>query len=365
MAFDFLKNIFGGSGESILGIDVGTSSIKIVQLKKSSGRVVLETYGAISLGPTAGVEAGRATNLPPEKVSDALRSVVSESGATAKSCGVAIPSGASLMTIIELPELRKEELNKIIPNEARKYVPVPMEEVTLDWWVIPKFESSDDENRPVTPTKSEVLLIALHNETVNRYRDAVNGAKLSPAFFEVEIFSAMRAAMPEQLAPTMIIDMGAGTTKVYIIERGIVRVSHTISRGSQDMTLALAAALNVSVERAESIKRSARVSGDGQERQVTEVLMLSLEAIFGEANRTLLAFEKKSNRNVGRVVLIGGGAGLNGIVDVARKNFETPVELADPFSKMDAPAYLENVLKDAGPEFAVAIGAGLRRIGEI
>ena len=144
---DASKGIFNpGSAESAIGIDIGTSSIKIVEIKKKNGKAILETYGTVSLGPYADLDTGKITNLPPEKISLALKEVLKESGVSTKSSALAIPSQASLVFNLELPyQLKESELANIIPTEARKYIPVPMTEVTLDYFVLPKKENSFEE----------------------------------------------------------------------------------------------------------------------------------------------------------------------------------------------------------------------------
>src|SRR3990167_8865804 len=140
-----LGKLFGGSifgflhkGSSVLGIDIGSSSIKVVQLRRHRGAAVLETYGELSLGPYAGVEIGRATSLPAKNLAEALTDVLKEANVTAKSCALSIPFSASLISLIEMPALSDDQLKKMIPIEARKYIPVPITEVTLDWFILPE-----------------------------------------------------------------------------------------------------------------------------------------------------------------------------------------------------------------------------------
>src|SRR3989344_8400887 len=139
--FKAIADLFKKSGDSILGIDIGSSSIKAVQLRKRSGQALLETYGEIALGPYSGLEIGRATHLPAERLSEALNDVLRESNTTTKKCGIAIPLPSSMVSLIEMPALSPSQLATMIPLEARKYIPVPINEITLDWWVIPEDDS--------------------------------------------------------------------------------------------------------------------------------------------------------------------------------------------------------------------------------
>ncbi len=373
MQFPSFSRIFQKEEKSILGIDIGSSAIKIVQLRKKGETAVLETYGELALGPYAGGSVGQATNLPKEKIIEALNDLLKEKevNVSTKSCALAIPFSSSLMSLIEVPEVGPKELQNLIPIEARKYIPLPMSEVSLDWSLIPKdFVEIEDnpEGGPVLAKPREktldVLLVAIHNAVLQKYDAIVKASGLSATFYEIEIFSTMRAALDETIAPVMIFDMGAASTKLYVVERGIVRLSHTINRGSHDITIAIAKSLGLPIDQAEVMKRSVGLTDSG-DKDMKDIVHLSLEYIFAEANRVILNFERKYNKNLKKILFVGGGSALKGLATLAQESFETPVEMSDPFSKTETPAFLENVLKDTGPEFAVAIGLGLRKLREI
>ncbi len=370
---NFFTNLFSKKDTSVIGIDIGSSAIKIVQIRKRGGRAILETYGALSLGPYAGVSVGKATNLPIEKIVQALNDIIKESRVTSRRGGVAIPFSASLMSIIQLPAVSEKQLATMIPLEARKYIPVPISEVSLDWSIIPKDQIKSDrapdefENKKVAPAveKVDVLLVAIHNDIIAEYQDIVKRANLDAYFFEIEIFSTMRSVLDQHPEPVMILDIGAATTKLYIVERGGVRMSHTINRGSQDITNVLSTSLGMTIEQAEVLKRTRgyeRTEGEG--KNISDLMLLTLSFIFTEARRAMFAFEQKYSKNISRVVLVGGGASMKGVAGVAKNILQTEVFQGDPFAKVEAPAFLVDVLKKNGPEFAVALGIALRRLQE-
>ncbi len=368
------SNLFSKGAQSVLGIDIGSSSIKIVQLSRKNGHPVLETYGELSLGPYAGKAVGEATNLPLEKTIEAVADLLKEKevNITTRICGVAIPFSSSLMAVMEVPMLPQKELASMVPIEARKYIPVPISEVQLDWYMIPKDKSGDvlEAKKPEDPAqpsieKGEVLIVALHNETINNYKEIINRTALDANFFEIEIFSTMRAVLDDEIQPVLIVDMGASTTKLYMVERGILRSSHMINRGSHKITDELSKSLGISMTDAEYLKRDKGFAGEINGIEIKNVMILTLNYIFSEANQFVLAYQKKYNKNVSRIVLVGGGSALKGIVDVAKGIFQTEVVAGDPFGKVVAPAFLEKVLKDTGPEFTVSLGLALRRLQEL
>ncbi len=135
MAFS-LSKWFAKETHSVLGIDIGSSSIKIVQLRREKGRAILETYGAIALGPYGNVEIGRSTQLPVEKVVEALKDLLKEANATTSDASLAIPYTSSLVSVIKLPAAVENKLDQVMPLEARKYIPIPISEVQLDYQVV-------------------------------------------------------------------------------------------------------------------------------------------------------------------------------------------------------------------------------------
>ncbi len=375
MAIPFLDKFLGSllkkGAQSVVGIDIGSSSIKVVQLRKKGGKAVLETYGELALGPYAGIEIGRATNLPNEKIIEALRDLIKESNVTTKSAGISIASASSLLSFIRMPEMDQKQLATMIPIEARKYIPVPITEVALDWWIIPKQENSFSEfEKPPAPGEApkekgiDVLLVVIHNDVLSRLNEISSSAQLESSFYEIEVFSSMRSVVDQNLESVMIFDMGAGSTKLNVIERGILRSAHTINRGSQEITLALSRSLGVAVGDAEHIKRTIGISSEPDNKNVKEIITLNLDYIFAETNRVIQGYERKYNKAVSKIILTGGGTLLKGFLDLARSRFQTEVVAGDPFAKTEAPAFLEPVLRTAGPEFAVAIGIALRKLQE-
>lgn len=371
---DILKNLFSSSaGESVVGIDIGSSSIKVVQLKRKNGKAVLETYGELALGPYAGFQIGQATNLPPEKIVEVLKDVMKEANITTKNCGIAIPIKSSLVSTIEMPNFSEKQLNQMIPIEARKYIPVPISEVTLDWFVLPTEEDIPDESsedlpkdsKASTEKKIHVLIVAIHNDVLTRFSNMVTSAELEAGFFEIEMFSMVRAAIDQDTSPIMILDMGAAATKLCIVERGVVRNFHMIGRGSQDITLSISSALNVPIDRAEKLKRNFGSNLAEEDGQIKDVIGLVLDPILSESNSVILNYERKYNKNISRVLLTGGGVALSGFVEYAKGKLDTDVALALPFSKVETPAFLSEVLKKTGVGFSVAVGVALRRLQEL
>lgn len=362
-----LSSVFASNKfkDDALGIDIGSSSIKVVQLKKKGGKAVLQTYGVLSLGPYGKTDIGAVTNLQTEDIARALLDVIKESNVTTNSAVIAIPSLSSLIFTLSLPgKISESQLSKIVPIEARKYIPVPISEVALDWFVIPQeaesFETNtEDEN--IVKSNIEVLVVAIHNDTLSKYRDILKKTDLHSDSFEMEIFSNIRSSFNHDLAPVLLIDFGASKTKVSIVEAGIVRVFHVVNRGSQDITKNIAQSMAITFDEAEKLKRS--VGLDAKiDPKVANIISLSIDYIFSDINSVVLAYEKKYNKNISKIILVGGGSLLQGLLEGAKENFKIEVIYGNPFSKTEAPAFLGPILEVSGPEFAVAVGLALRQL---
>ncbi len=375
---DTVKGAFGkmsgqGQTDSVIGIDIGSSSVKVVQLKRHSGKAILETYGELATGPYDNRAIGQAANLSPEAISRLLADLFREANITAKHAAIAIPLRSSLLKTIDLPDVPSAQMATMIPIEARKYIPVPINEVTIDWSVLPKqamreadvVDGADPGFRPTAKPTIEALVVAIHNDILSQYTDISNRARLETKFFEIETFSAIRAIFTGELVPVVIVDIGAGSTKVAVIDYGVVRLSHTINKGSQDITVAVSRSLNIDFAKAEEIKRRVGLVEHIEGQEISSTISSTVEYIFSEVNRVLVDYQRKERRAVSKVVLIGSGALLRGVGDIAKKTFAVPVVKGNGFSKVETPAFLTDMLTEVGPAFAVSTGLALRHLQEL
>ncbi len=358
----FLSKLFGGGGKntSVIGVDIGSSSLKVVQLRRENGSAVLETYGELALGPYAGGEVGQATNLPAAKIAECLIDLLREANVTTKDAGISIPFSRSLLTLVELPRRENpDEQKTVIELEARKYIPVPVSEVQLDWFIIP--EPIPEGAQP--PPKVQVLLVAVHNDELALLESVVSSSATAATFYEIEIFSTIRSVVDDAVKPVLILDIGASATKVYVVEHGVVALSHNIPQGGQDVTRTIATATGIPVANAESLKKEhgfANGVGTYDRRSIE----LVFSRIFDEAKRALTQYEQEKGKKVSCLVLAGGGGVTKELHAYAKSFFAMDVRIADPFGKTQAPAFMRPVLQEIGPEFAVAVGLALRKLEE-
>lgn len=363
-----LSGIFGkATDNTAVGIDIGTSAIKVVELKRENGRALLTTYGALSLGQyKEGGSLGEVTMLDAATLAKALGDVLTETNIASKSVVVGIPSVSCIIFILQLPAaIDESSMPQIVPGEAKKFIPVPLEDVSLDWYVIPRREESGIASRVVAESGGEakisVLVVATLNETLAKYTDVLQKASLPMDTLEIEVFSHIRAVLTRELFPVLIIDIGASKTKLTIVEHGIVETFRLVNRGGADMTNAIAHSLQVSFDKAEDMKKQFGIVTAPEHPTIADTLKTHFVDIFQEANSNILAYEKRYNKNIGKIIFTGGGAMTKGLLEYASHSFGAELVIADPFAKVESPVFLAGVLKNTGPEFSIALGLALKK----
>jgi type IV pilus assembly protein PilM len=274
---------------------------------------------------------------------------------------VSIPLKSSLVTVISLPVVSGSRIDEMVNIEARRYIPVPISETLLDWRIIPGFGGAQEEEAESSEKQKtmHVLLVAIHKDTIEKYKRIIAKSNLELLNFEIEIFSIARSSLAREVSPLLIVDLGASVTKLAIVDHGMVRFVRTISKAAQDLTLALSHSLGVDFNQAEDIKRKIGLSSKPEHREFAATMEPVLDYIFSETSRTILEYQKKHSRAISRIVLTGGGALLAGLAEKAVKQFGVEVSVADPFSKTAYPAFLKNALQEAGPSFSAAVGLAL------
>jgi type IV pilus assembly protein PilM len=369
MDFSSIKDFFSSKGlslsgisksKSFVGIDVGLSSVKVVQLRKEDERAVLETYGQLKSGgylknaDSSSGSSGFLRYLDDDIVGE-LRDVMRESNITSKSVVMSIPAHASFITLAELPRIPLAERANVLAFEARRYIPVPQSEVFTNWVVI--------EGEEETP-KMKVLFVAVPKEVISKYQRIAALLQLDLRAIEVESFSIARSLMGADHAPTLIIHFGYETTAAIIVDEGIIRVNHTVDRGQDSMAAALATGLNINKERAEDLKNEIGLSQKLEQQEIIGILEPLVEVLMREIERVTIAYNRENERKIEKVILTGGGARMKGLVDYTAKIFGVEVSVGNAFRRTIYPQFMDPILRDLSPHFSVAVGLAMREISE-
>ena len=360
MAFDYstITDYFndlkqqGATAGSVVGIDIGSSSVKLVQIKLQKDDLALETYGELQLGPYGNLEAGQLANLPPLKITEALIDIIREATVTAVTCGVSIPYTSSFATVLDIPTLDPEIVARSIPAEAKKYVPVSLNEVLIDWFPV----TTDPDSKT-----TKILLVATHKAALKRSNLVISNLDLENKISEIEFFSTIRAAVSKGDNLVAILDLGANLTKLYIVNQGIVHMTHaTKNIGGADITNQLAVDLGVDFPTAEKTKCAHGLIPHQDQPAVYNSISAFVDPGFREIDRILKNYEAHNGIQVEKVILSGGGAMMRNMPSYASNQLQREVVLANPFDKVFYPAFLEDTLRDVGVIFTPALGVALR-----
>ncbi|HEX4799101.1 MAG TPA: type IV pilus assembly protein PilM [Candidatus Paceibacterota bacterium] len=348
------KDITAPSGKgSFLGVDIGSSTIKIVQIKNEKGLPTLETYGELQLGPYEGVEIGRNTHLQSARLTEALIDIIREATATSTTVAYALPYNSSFTNVVSIPTLDEEKITSMLPIEARKYIPVSLSKVALDWVLL-------GTNKQLVTTS--VLLTATYTQVIEKYEEVIRGAGLTSQVHEIEVFSSLRSIVSPEDDVVALLDFGGSSTRLYIVEKGVVRKTHSVLLSGVDISNAFAQSLNIEFSHAEEVKRTHGISGIAGEAEAQKLIVQVLERGLRELHTVLSRYEADESLQIQKIILTGGASLLKGLDMYTRDMFSRNVEYAQPFDKVAYPAFLTDVLHEAGPSFAVAVGVALHAL---
>jgi type IV pilus assembly protein PilM len=354
-----------------LGIDIGTAAIKIVELSHWGERRKLENYGEISANilyeKTFRNFEKSTLLLSSQNIAKAILAVNEAAKIKTKECIFSIPDFSSFFTNFDLPPMTKEELKEAVRYEARRHIPLPLGEVTLDWQVIDNFkkkEPDEEKNK-----KLKILLVAVPNETINQYQEIAKICELNLVSLEAEVFGLQKSLVSKEETKVVgLLDIGAQSTTYSIIDKGSLRISHSFDLAGNELTEQIAKSLSVDYAKAENLKRQYGLQylplppdiGILFVKSVREIALPLVDMILREIDRISRNFVQAENKEVGKFIIAGGTAFIPGLKEYFQTHLKKEVEIANPFSNIYCPPILEKTLKEMGPSYAIAVGLALR-----
>ena len=348
--------LFGS--KSILGVDLGTAGIKIAELSRSGDRFDLKNYGIIdfSVKESAGMKLGD------DVLIGGLRDLISRLKLSTKDAVASISSFLTFATVIEMPYLSEKDLEKAIPFEARKYIPIPLSDVVLDWSIINVREVSRSENnlssRSELPTV-EVFLAAVPKNEAERYKNIFLSAGLDIRALELENIALSRALIGDDQSPLAIINFGGRSTSIIVVDKGFERVSRNYELGGFEVTKALAAALGLGFERAEELKKKEGLKGSSSFAEAMTPLM---DMIAFEAKKIVSNYEEAKKTKIAKIILTGGQSNMPGLKEYLGQKLGKEILIGDPLKKVSFSKVLEGAMRNIGPSLAVALGLAMRKL---
>jgi type IV pilus assembly protein PilM len=339
--------------DRVVGIDLGSSSMKVVEVENRKDVLTLTTYGEIQLGPYANQSVGESVVLNAKQEQQALVDILRESAVKATSAVFAMPLSSSFVTTIHFDAEQKEDLAPRVRVEARKYIPVPINEVTLDW-----AEVSSGENVKGA-SKRDVLVAAIQNDALNRFKILMQFVNLKQPPTEIECFSTIRSAFTADEQHVAVIDIGALSTKLYIAKDGLLQRMHRVRAGGAIATKRIADTMEKNFEDAEVLKRSLQKESPDF-HSVQRVHASCYERPLLEFKQVLLEYEEMTGEKFSAIYLAGSGALFPTFKQQVADALQSEVRFLNPFTKVAYPAFMEDMTSELGPTFHVALGAALR-----
>lgn len=350
--------------QSYLGIDLGTASIKVVELANVGGTPRLVTYGFAEL-PVNEIKFDVHQKI--EQSAHTLAQICKRSGVTTRQAVAALPTFSVFSSVLTLPVMSEHEVGQALNYEAKKIVPLPLEEMILDWKIL-----HDKPTAPVGKISPEVgrrdkgirvLLTAAPKNLVKQYLEIFSQANLELLSLETEAFALGRSLLGNDPALVLVVDIGALTTDIVIVDDHIPVFNRSIDVGGVTVTKAISNSLNVDEARAEQFKRDVgivRVTAGPS--GVPNAIKETISSVINEMKYSLSLYQADRDRSVEKIILTGGSSWLPNLAEYLEEIFKLKVVIGDPWSQVAYPTELRAVLEDIGPRFATAIGLALREI---
>jgi type IV pilus assembly protein PilM len=352
--------MFGlGRAKDAVGLDIGASSVKAVQLKRSRSGTELIKFGMAPLHPETIVDG---VIMDSGTVISAIQQIFTDNQIKTKDVVVAVSGHSVIVKKIQMAKMKPQELDEAIPFEAEQYVPYAIEDVNLDYQVL---ESANPEANEL-----DVLLVAVKKDIINDYLSIISTAGLNAVVVDVDAFALENAfEVAYELDKSQVIglvNLGAATMNINLLQNGLSEFTRDSPLGGNRYTESIQKMLGLTYEQAESLKLGEEVDGKSLADAQPAIDMVNAE-VAGEIRRSFDFFRSSSHSDtIHRALLSGGCARLPGLVEYLSENLEIPFEVANPLRniKIDPKKFNGAELESIAPQIAVSVGLALRRAGD-
>jgi len=334
---------------NLVGLDIGSSSIKVAQVKRRGNSLALEAVAQCAVEHTADLDA------QVDSLAASIRNLIATSSIKDKNVAVSLPEDQVFTKVIEMPQLSLRELSAALKYEIDQYVPLSIDKVKTDWEIL----GQDEANK-----KMNVMLVAAPIAVLEKHQKIISQAGLTAEVIETEIISVYRSLFPimNTTYPNMIIHMGAAGTTIAIVKAGVIRMIFSINLGGNALTRAVTQELSINEEQAENYKNAYGFSQEAFEGKIGRIISPIFDQIINEAKKGLLSFrEKNNNESIQQVILSGGTALIPGIDAYLTNALSTQVVIGSAFSAYAIQNVPDQLLKLA-PMYNVVVGLAIRNV---
>ncbi len=344
---------------NVVGLDIGSSSIKLVELAEMKGGYQLRNFGIAPLPPEGIVDGALMDSVT---IVDSIKGLASALRIKSKDVVISVSGHSVIVKKINIPEMTEDQLEESIQWEAERYIPFDINDVNIDFQILGSTEGNEE--------LMDVILVAAKKDIINDYLSVIHEARFNPVIVDIDSFALENmfeanypVAQDEVIA---LANMGASVTNINILKRGVSSFTRDIFTGGNAITEEIQRQLNVDFDEAESMKLGNRMD-EASQKVVREVLDSALNSLATEIAKSLDFFRSTSaQEKVDKLFLSGGCAKINGIENVVEQQAGIPVEIANPFKEIDCSKRDLDVdyLKEMEPIMAVSVGLALRRVGD-
>ena len=339
----------------IFGLDIGSTSLKVIQLSKSGEGVKVLAIGSCPT-PPSGLTSDSRTDQ--EALATTIKQLVQDAKISTKCVNTALPESQIYTQVREMAPLSDSELSAAIPWEAEQSIPLPVSDVTLDFQVL---------ERPAKPTpgaKMSVFLVAAPKTLINKYLQILEMAGLEPASLETEIIAICRALTllkSSNPVPTLIINLGSLTTDITVVRGGVIVFTRSIATGGKALARAVAASLGMEERVAEEYKVTYGLEEEKVEGKILEAIKPIFDVVVEEIKRAMTFYsERHPDEPLKRAVVIGGTAKLPGMLTYLAQSLGLEVQLGDPWQGLEVGKEFSSQLENDGAIFTTAVGLALK-----
>jgi len=367
MNFQFISMLnFLDLKPEAFGLDISDLSLKIIKLKKKGKFLDLACFGEMPVKPGL-IEKGEVKNE--EEVAKTIKEALTRINGgklKTKKVIVSLPEEEAFLQVIQVPKMAAEEAKKAVFFEAENYIPLPVEKVYLDSQIIPPIVDHLDH--------LDVLIAALPKETVDSYLSLVKKAGLEPLALEIESQAISRALVTNEMSrePLLLIDLGATRTSFIVFSGHSLRFTSSRPISGKHLTEIIAQTFKIDLKKAEEIKVTYGIEGNGKGIKILEALTPSLFELVKEIKQCLVYHQTHAahehlppnGKKIARVILCGGGANLRGLSEFLSLQLNLSVELGNPWANI-LPNHLKEVPRLSYQEslrYTTALGLALRGI---
>ncbi|HOX45748.1 MAG TPA: type IV pilus assembly protein PilM [Myxococcota bacterium] len=348
-----------GKAKNVIGLDIGSSAVKLIQLKPTKRGYQLQHFGMAPLPPEAIIDGALMNSTV---IVSTIRELLSSQRVKHKEAGIAISGHSVIIKKITLPAMTQEELEESIQWEAEQYIPFDINDVNIDVQVLTP--------EPTEQGQMDVLLVAAKKDMINDYLAVVQEAGLQPVIVDVAAFCAENAFETNYELPPkdtlVLINIGASVININVLTNGMTAFTRDISMGGNQFTEEIQKQLNVSYDEAEALKLGGGSSADADSvvpQEVERVIVSVSETLAGEVQRSLDFYAATAaESHISRIYLSGGTCKIPSLYKIIENKVGVPVEIMNPFRNIefDPKRFDPEYIRDVGPAAAVAVGLGLR-----